>query len=68
MEGALRGGVGGSDGLDGGCRFRFGARCNVDGGIGCVENRGNEFSKASVCAGNNEDLSLRLSVLRGSDW
>jgi len=68
MEGALRGGVGGSDGLDGGCRFGFGARCNVDGGISFVENRGNEFSKARVCAGNNEDLPFRLSVLRGSDW
>ena len=68
MEGALRGGVGGSDGLDGGCRFGFGARCNVNGGIGCVEDRGDEFSKASVCACNNEDLLLRLSVLRVSDW
>ena len=56
--------MGGSDGLDGGCRFGFGARCDVDGGVGCVENRGDKFSKASVCACDNEDL-LRLSVLRG---
>lgn len=68
MEGAFRGGVGGSDGLDSGCCFGFGARCNVDGGIGCVENGGDEFSDASVCTCNNEDLSLRLSVLPGPNW
>ena len=60
--------MGGLDGLDGGCRFGFGAGCDVDGGIGCVENRGDEFSKASVCACNNEDLLLRLSVVWRSDW